>query len=217
MAQRQAIEVRRLDELFAAEPDRLSRLTFEAAGIYFDWSKTHLDRQVVEHFTGRAKDAGFTAARDALFAGDIVNRSENRAATHVAERGNGSPDEVAIAAARRQRMRALIDAIEAGAFGDVTGVLHIGIGGSVLGPALLVDALGRRSSKLEVRFLSNIDGAAFDAAVSRLDPATTLVVVASKTFTTLETLANMDAALDWLRAAGEPQPSGRVDQKSEHP
>jgi glucose-6-phosphate isomerase len=210
MAQRQAIEVRRLDELFAAEPDRLSRLTFEAAGIYFDWSKTHLDRQVVEHFTGRAKDAGFTAARDALFAGDIVNRSENRAATHVAERGNGSPDEVAIAAARRQRMRALIDAIEAGAFGDVTGVLHIGIGGSVLGPALLVDALRRSSSKLEVRFLSNIDGAAFDAAVSRLDPATTLVVVASKTFTTLETLANMDAALDWLRAAGVADPQGRL-------
>ena len=88
---------------------------------------------------------GFAAARDALFAGEIVNPSEGRAATHVAERGSGAPDDVDLATARRQRMRALVDAIEAGAFGDVTGILHIGIGGSVLGPALLVDALGRRS------------------------------------------------------------------------
>src|SRR6185503_12391611 len=122
MAQRQAIEVKRLDELFAAEPDRLSRLTFETAGIYFDWSKTHLDEEIVEQFRARAETAGFAAARDALFAGAIVNASEGRAATHVAERGNGSPEEVALAASRRQRMRALIDAIEAGAFGDVTGV-----------------------------------------------------------------------------------------------
>jgi len=210
MAQRQAIEVKRLDELFAAEPDRLSRLTFEAAGIYFDWSKTHLEQEIVEQFTAWAEQAGFAAARDALFAGETVNVSEGRAATHVAERGNGSPEEVALAASRRQRMRALIDAIEAGAFGDVTGILHIGIGGSVLGPALLVDALGRRSAKLEVRFLSNIDGAALDAAVARLDPATTLVVTASKTFTTLETLANMDAALEWLSAGGVADPQGRL-------
>ncbi len=99
-------------------------------------------------------------------------------------------------------MRALVDAIEAGAFGDVTGILHIGIGGSVLGPALLVDALGRSGARLDVRFLSNIDGEAFDDAVDGLDPATTLVVVASKTFTTAETLVNMTAALDWLREAG---------------
>ena len=86
---------------------------------------------------------GFAAARDALFAGEIVNPSEGRPATHVAERGSGAPEDVDLAAARRQRMRALVDAIEAGAFGDITGVLHIGIGGSALGPALLVDALGR--------------------------------------------------------------------------
>jgi glucose-6-phosphate isomerase len=210
MAQPQSIEVKRLDELFVSEPDRLTRLTFEAAGIYFDWSKTHLDQEAIEAFVARAEQAGFAAARDALFAGEIVNVSEGRAATHVAERGNGSPDDVALAALRRQRMRALVDAIEAGAFGDVTGILHIGIGGSVLGLALLVDALGRRSAKLDVRFLSNIDGAAFDEAIERLDPATTLVVVASKTFTTQETLANMEAALDWLRAAGLADPQGRL-------
>jgi glucose-6-phosphate isomerase len=145
-----------------------------------------------------------------LFAGEVVNPSEGRPATHVAERGSGAPEDVDLATARRQRMRALVDAIEGGAFGEITGVLHIGIGGSVLGPALLVDALGRRSSKLEVRFLSNIDGAAFDHAVKTLDPATTLVVAASKTFTTLETLSNLEAALEWLRAAGVDDPHGRV-------
>jgi glucose-6-phosphate isomerase len=107
-------------------------------------------------------------------------------------------------------MRALVDAIEAGAFGDVTGILHIGIGGSVLGPHLLVDALGRRSPQFNVRFLSNIDGAAFDDSVSTLDPATTLVVVASKTFTTLETLTNFEAARAWLQEAGVADPDGRV-------
>jgi glucose-6-phosphate isomerase len=128
----------------------------------------------------------------------------------VAERGNGATQDVDLATARRQRMRALVDAIEAGAFGDVTGILHIGIGGSVLGPELLVDALGRHSSTLIVRFLSNIDGAAFDDAVKLLDPATTLVVVASKTFTTLETLTNLDAARAWLRGAGVEDPDGRL-------
>ena len=210
MAERQAIAVKRLEELFASEPDRLSRLTFLAAGIHFDWSKTHLEASTIEDFSARSDRAGLTAARDALFAGEIINRSEGRAATHVADRGNGSPDEVVVAASRRQRMRALVDAVEAGAFGQVTGILHIGIGGSALGPALLVDALGRRSAKIDVRFLSNIDGAAFDAAVKRLDPATTLVVVASKTFTTLETLVNMEAALDWLRRAAIADPVGRL-------
>ena len=203
-------DIETLDALFATEPDRLSQLTFEAAGLYFDWTKTHLDKQRIAAMSDRAQDMGFSAKRDALFAGDAVNNSERRSATHIAERGNGAPDELDLTAARRQRMRALIDAIEAGAFGDVTGILHIGIGGSALGPALLVDALGRRSASVNVRFLSNIDGAAFDDAVKTLDPATTLVVVASKTFSTLETLANLDSARAWLRAANVADPDGRM-------
>ncbi|HEX5258257.1 MAG TPA: glucose-6-phosphate isomerase, partial [Sphingomicrobium sp.] len=199
-----------LKELFEAEPDRLSRFTFDIAGIYFDWSKTHLDAALMEQFLGRAEEMGFAAAREALFSGGIVNPSEGRAATHVAERGSGAPDEVDLATARRQRMRALVDAIEGGAFGALTGILHIGIGGSALGPALLVDALGRRASNVTVRFLSNIDGAAFDDAVKPLDPATTLVVVASKTFSTLESLANLDAARAWLGDAGIADPDARV-------
>ncbi|HVM37756.1 MAG TPA: glucose-6-phosphate isomerase [Sphingomicrobium sp.] len=202
--------LRRLKELFAAEPDRLSRLGFEAAGIYFDWSKTHLDAQRLHAGVQRAESRGFATRREALFSGAVVNPSEGRAATHIAERGSGAPDAVDLATARRLRMRALVDAIEGGAFGAVSGLLHIGIGGSVLGPALLADALGRRSAKLELAFLSNIDGQAFDDAVRRLDPATTLVVVASKTFTTLETLTNMEAALDWLRENDVADPHGRL-------
>jgi glucose-6-phosphate isomerase len=202
--------VKRLDGLFKAEPDRLSRLSFTVAGIYFDWSKTHLDSELLEAFTALSENVGLAAARDSLFSGGIVNPSEGQAAEHVAERGSGAPDAIDLAAARRVRMRALVDAIEAGAFGDVTGILHIGIGGSVLGPALLVDALGRRRPGYKVRFLSNIDGAAFDEAVADLDPATTLIVVASKTFTTTETLANMAAALRWLDAAGVEDPDGRL-------
>jgi len=208
--QRQAGALKRLDELFSSEPDRLARLSFDVSGLYFDWSKTHLEGSVIERFERRLTDRNFQEARDALFAGAIVNPSENRAATHVAERGSGAPADVDLAAARRQRTRALVDAIEGGAFGDVTGVLHIGIGGSVLGPAMLVDALGRGKSPLEVHFLSNIDGAAFDEAVARLDPPTTLIVAASKTFSTAETLANLDAALTWLRDAGVSDPYGRV-------
>ncbi|MEO7240712.1 MAG: glucose-6-phosphate isomerase [Sphingomicrobium sp.] len=205
-----AHELGRLDALFKAEPDRLGRLSGEVAGLYFDWSKTHLDAALVAAFMELTEAQGLPASRDALFAGDIVNPSEGRAATHVAERGSGAPEAVALATARRQRMRALIDAIEGEAFGDITGVLHIGIGGSVLGPALLVDALGRSAAAVEVRFLSNIDGEAFDEAVRQLDPSTTLIVAASKTFTTLETLTNLDAALAWLSDARVPDPLGRV-------
>ena len=202
--------VQRLDQLFESEPDRLSRLSFEIAGLYFDWSKTHLDSGLIQEFGQLAGAMGFDEAREALFTGGIVNPSEGRAAEHVAERGNGSPDATDLAAARRQRMRALVDAIEGGAFDDVTGILHIGIGGSALGPALLVDALGRRRKEYKARFLSNIDREAFDEAVEDLDPATTLVVVASKTFTTLETMANMAVAIDWLGAAGVSDPHGQL-------
>ena len=199
-----------LTALFASEPDRLSRLAHEVAGIYFDWSKTHLDQALVDSFVGLAQAKGFASARDSLFAGEIVNLTEQRPAEHVAERGSGQAESVRLAASRRSRMRALVDAIEAGAFGDVTGILHIGIGGSALGPELLVDALGRAGASVGVRFLSNIDPNAFDEAVGPLDPATTIVIAVSKTFTTSEMLANLSAAVRWLRDAGVDDPYGRV-------
>src|SRR6188472_337413 len=122
--------LKRLDALFAGEPDRLQHLSHQVAGIYFDWSKTHLDRQLIGNFEKLAEKQGLAGARDALFSGGIVNPTEERPADHVAERGSGGPDAVKLASSRRTRMRALVDAIEAGAFGPVTGILHIGIGGS---------------------------------------------------------------------------------------
>lgn len=195
-----------LADLFEADPNRAEDFAHDLGGIRFDLSKTHLTREAIDRFEG--EDYYDALAR--LFAGEVVNPTENRAAEHPAERGFGSPDAVALAAQRRGRMRALIDAIEAGAFGDITGILHIGIGGSALGPALLVDALGRNERRYRVEILSNIDGQAVDEAFGRLDPATTLVAIASKTFTTAETLRNADAALAWLQEAGVEDPYGRL-------
>ena len=207
MAKRtQSPALQSLKALFDGDPGRLERLSMDVAGIHFDWSKTHLDQEAIATFTARLAECGFEKARGAMFAGAVVNSSEDRPATHVFERGSGTGEEAEIAAARRQRMRALVDAVEAGAFGDVTGILHIGIGGSLLGPHLLVDALGRGRGSFTARFVGNIDGAAFDDAIRPLDPATTLIVAVSKTFTTAETLANLDSALDWLRGAGVADP-----------
>ena len=211
------LELKPLVSLFAAEPDRLARLSSAVAGIYFDWSKTHLDGALVEAFTALADEKGFAAARAALFAGEAVNSTENRSADHLAERGSGEPESVQLATSRRSRMRALVDAIEAGAFGNISAILHIGIGGSVLGPHLIVDALGLDSSRLDVSFLSNVDPQAFAKAVARLDSTTTLIVAASKTFTTAETMANLDTAIAWLSGAGVEDPYGRVIAVTAHP
>ena len=203
-------EVEPLDVLFAKDPGRTERLSLGLGGIWFDWSKLPLDEVLVGKFEALAEARGFAAAREALFTGGIVNPSEGRPAGHVAERGSGSAEANAAAAATHARMRALVDAIEAGAFGDITGVLHIGIGGSALGPDLVIDALGREGSRYDVRILSNIDGQAFEDAVAGLDPHTTLVAAVSKTFATIETLTNVSAALGWLSDAGVDDPFGRL-------
>ena len=200
----------RLTDLFASDPGRVNRLSRDVASIHFDFSKTHLDEGLLEEFAVLAYAVDYPGVRDALFAGDIVNSTENRAATHVAERGEGSPNDNHLASERHGRMRSLVDAIEAGAFGEIESILHIGIGGSALGPDLVIDALGRDADRFEVRVLSNIDGEAFDEATWGLDPASTLVVAASKTFTTTETLRNLEAALAWLREAGVSDPYGQV-------
>jgi glucose-6-phosphate isomerase len=199
-----------LRDLFAADPDRLSRLVVEEGGIRFDFSKTHLSRALVDDFLDLAGQAGLAARRDAMFAGEIVNPTEGRAAEHGAERGQGAPDSVARAAGLHMRMRALIDAIEAEAFGPIRHILHIGIGGSALGPHLLIDALGRDSGRYEAAIVSNVDGAALEAAVAGFDPAATLVAIASKTFTTTETMLNARSALQWLEEGGVADPYGQV-------
>ncbi|HEY1607158.1 MAG TPA: glucose-6-phosphate isomerase [Allosphingosinicella sp.] len=203
-------ETQPLKALFAAEPDRVQRLTIAEAGIRFDFSKTHLSRIVLDAFVRLADSADLAGAREALFAGRIVNPTEGRAAEHGAERGQGAPESVARAATLHARMRALVDAIEAGAFGPVRHILHIGIGGSALGPELLIDALGRDSGRYDVAIVSNVDGAALEEAVADFDPLTTLLVIASKTFTTNETMLNARSALAWMEQGGVADPYGRV-------
>jgi glucose-6-phosphate isomerase len=199
-----------LKDLFAGDPNRLASLSTDVAGIHFDFSKTHLDAAALDAFTALAKATDFAAKRDALFAGEAVNVTEGRAAEHTAERGEGAEDSVARAAAYHGRMRGLIDAIEAEALGPVRHILHIGIGGSALGPELLIDALGRDMDRYDVAIVSNIDGCALEEAIDAFDPHATLIAVASKTFTTTETLLNATSALDWMREHGVEDPYGRV-------
>lgn len=197
-------------DLFANDPNRLVTLSLDVAGIHFDWSKTHLTREAVAAFADLAKASGLAAKRDALFGGEVVNVTEGRAVEHTAERGEGNPESVATARASHARMRALIDAIEAEALGPIRHVLHIGIGGSALGPDLLVDALGRDSDRYDVAIVSNVDGMALEEVFKRFDPAATLLVVASKTFTTTETMLNATSALQWMTEHGVEDPYGRV-------
>jgi glucose-6-phosphate isomerase len=199
-----------LSELFAAEPGRLERLSLTEAGLHFDFAKTHLSEATLAAFLELAASAGLPARRDALFAGEIVNLTEGRAAEHTAERGQGAPDSVARAQGLHLRMRALVDAVEAEAFGPVRHILHIGIGGSALGPDLLVDALGRDAGRYETAIVSNVDGLALEAAFARFDPHATLVAVASKTFNTKETMLNAASVLQWLQEAGVDDPYGRI-------
>ncbi|UNK78000.1 glucose-6-phosphate isomerase [Sphingopyxis granuli] len=201
---------RPLAELVAADPDaRLQALVRRVADIRFDLAKTHLDDAAVAILSRLAEAQDFAGRRKTLFSGGIVNPTEDRAAEHSAERGDGAPDSVHRAQALHQRMRMLVDAIEAGAFGEIRHLLHIGIGGSALGPDLLVDALGRHDRRYDVTVVSNVDGAALSEAFAKFDPEYTLVAVASKTFTTTETLLNAASALQWLEEGGVEDPSGR--------
>ncbi len=203
-----------LEELFAEDPDRLdklsTRLELGEVGIRFDWSKTHLTEELLGEFEALAEAADFGAMRARLFAGEEVNPTEGRAAEHSALRGVGQETSVEEAGALLARMRLLVDAIHEGALGDVKHLIHVGIGGSALGPALAVDALGRDAPKVDVHVVSNIDGVALEEAFEVCDPKATLIAVASKTFTTIETMTNAQSALKWLADSGVDDPTGRV-------
>ncbi len=206
----EALPKERLETLFANDADRLAKLSLDVAGIHFDWSKTHLTSDAVAAFEALAKETDLAGKREAMFAGQNVNVTEDRPVEHTAERGEGKDESVARAASYHARMRAVIDAIEADAFGPIRSVLHVGIGGSALGPHLLIDALGRDSDRYDVAIVSNVDGMALDDVFDKFDPATTLLVVASKTFTTTETMMNAESVIAWMTGAGVEDPYGRV-------
>lgn len=210
-----------LAALFAADPARLDllsqRLQLPGGSIRFDWSKTHLDRTHIAAFEQLATAAGFVRQRGAMFAGEPINVTEQRAVEHTALRGLGRDTSVEEAHALHLRMKSLVEAIHQGALGEVRHLIHIGIGGSALGPALAIDALTRDGAKVDVHVVSNIDGCALEAAFGKCDPATTLIAVASKTFTTTETMTNASSALTWLQQNGVEDPYGRVIALTAYP
>ena len=206
----EALPPAKLVDLFDADPDRLAAFSLDVAGIHFDWSKTHLTKDAVAAFEALAKAQDLAGKREAMFGGAHVNVTEDRPVEHTAERGEGAADSVARARQQHDRMRALIDAIEAGALGEIRHVLHVGIGGSALGPDLLVDALGREDKRYDVAIVSNVDGIALEDVFDRFDPEHTLLVVASKTFTTTETMLNAGSAIAWMTEHGVADPYGHV-------
>jgi len=202
-----------LRELFAADPARGRRLAVEAAGIYLDYSKNRVTDETLALLLQLAAECGLRERIDAMFRGDKVNVSENRAALHVALRAPrrativvDGEDVVPGVHAVLDRMAAFADLVRSGAWTGYTGkriasVVNIGIGGSDLGPVMAYEALKHYSQRnLAFRFVSNVDGTDFTEAVRDLDPAQTLFIVASKTFTTQETMTNAHSAREWLLA-----------------
>ncbi|MES2699283.1 MAG: glucose-6-phosphate isomerase [Pseudomonadota bacterium] len=210
----EALPTSTLAGLFAADPARLdklsTRLELGETGLLFDWSKTHLSDDLLDGFEALAEASDFAEMRRRLFAGEVVNPTEGRAAEHTALRGVGKDTSVEEAMALLQRMKLLVEAIHDGVLGEVKHLIHVGIGGSALGPALAVDALSRDLALVDVHVVSNIDGVALEDAFAACDPATTLIAVASKTFTTIETMTNAASALKWLEESGVADPTGRV-------
>ena len=204
------IEQRHLRDLFAADPGRAERLTVEAAGVFLDYSKNRVTDETITLLLDLAAEAGVVARRDGMFAGERINLTENRSVLHVALRmPRGSTlvvdgaDVVAEVHAVLDRMGAFSDAVRSGEWKGFTGapirnIVNIGIGGSDLGPVMAYRALRHYSRRdLNFRFVSNIDGTDFVEATRDLDPAETLFVVCSKTFTTLETMTNAGTARQW--------------------
>jgi glucose-6-phosphate isomerase len=204
--------------LFAADPDRARRMTATLDDLSLDLSKTGIDGEALVALLELAHAAGLERFRQRLFAGEKVNATEDRAAMHMALRapenvafsakiGTHTEDATAIATAERIRMHDFVQAVHSGRLVGATGlpfdcVVNVGIGGSDLGPRMASEALSMvHGAKLKPYFLSNVDGHAFAALSRQLDPARTLVLVASKTFTTLETMTNAAAMRDWLAAA----------------
>lgn len=199
-----------LTSLFEENPDRVAQFSNEQSGIYFDFSKTHLDKGLLKNFRKLAEDKGLAEQIDALMTGVAINISEERAAEHTAERGIGAETSVENARLLKNRMQGLVQAIETGVLGDIEHIIHLGIGGSALGPELLLKALKIGDEKYETAVISNIDGSALEPVLERFDAHKTLLVVASKSFTTAETFLNARSVTDWMTEQGVSDPFGKI-------
>jgi glucose-6-phosphate isomerase len=202
-----------LRQLFDKDRERGERMAVEATGIYFDYSKNRITDETLGLLLQLAGEAGLRDRIDAMFRGDKINVSEKRAVLHVALRAprgasilHDGQNVVPEVHAVLDKMAAFADRLRGGAWTGHTGkrirnVINIGIGGSDLGPVMAYEALRHYSKRdMTFRFVSNVDGTDFAEAVHDLDPAETLFIVSSKTFTTLETMTNAHTARDWLLA-----------------
>jgi glucose-6-phosphate isomerase len=209
------VGARTLRELFAEDPERAQRFTGTAGDLFVDWSKHRVTDETVRLLVALAEKAGVPARIEAMFRGEHINVTEDRAVLHVALRAPESvpltvdgQDVTADVHAVLAKMRGFADRVRSGEWRGHTGeritaVVNIGIGGSDLGPAMAYTALADHSTRdITFRFVSNIDPTDFAEKTRDLDPATTLFIVCSKTFTTLETLTNATVARDWLLASG---------------
>jgi glucose-6-phosphate isomerase len=208
------VKSQHLRDLFATDPDRGRRLVLNAVGMYFDYSKNRVIDETLSLLVKLATDCGLRGRIDAMFSGERINSTENRPVLHVAlraERGASivvdGQNVVPQVHAVLDKMAALADRVRSGQWRGFTGrpiknVVNIGIGGSDLGPVMAYEALRAFSERaLTLRFVSNIDGTDLSEATRDLDPAETLFIVASKTFTTLETLTNAQSARAWCLKA----------------
>ena len=202
-----------LRDLFAQDPQRGERMVAEAAGLYLDYSKNRISDETVGLLATLAEESGLTDRREAMFKGERINVSEDRSVLHVALRMPrerslivDGTDVVRDVHDVLDRMAAFCERVRGGDWRGHTGepinaVVNIGIGGSDLGPVMAYEALRHYSDReIAFRFVSNVDGTDFAEATRDLDPARTLFIVSSKTFTTLETMANANSAREWSLA-----------------
>ncbi|MDA0576973.1 MAG: glucose-6-phosphate isomerase [Verrucomicrobia bacterium] len=203
-----------LRALFKRDRNRAKRMTAQAAGLFLDYSKNRVTAETMALLFDLARATGVARERDAMFRGEAINRTEKRAVLHVALRNRsgkaikvGARDVMPAVKAVLAQMATFADAVRGGAWLGYTGkrirtVVNIGIGGSDLGPAMAYEALKSFSSRtVGVRFVSNVDGTHLAEQTRDLDPAETLFIIASKTFTTQETMTNAASARAWLLAA----------------
>ncbi len=195
---------------FADDPGRFKRFSIDLGGFLLDWSKCGVNAQTMQLLLDLAAAAGLDRKRDAMFAGTPINSTENRPALHVALRNRSNRpilvagrDVMADVNQVLARMRAFAEGVRCGDIGAANGrrftdVINIGIGGSDLGPAMATLALSPYHDGPRLHFVSNVDGAHIADTIKTLDPATTLVIVASKTFTTVETMTNAQTARRWI-------------------
>lgn len=206
-----------LNQLFEQDSERSNRFSFNLEGLHFDFSKTHINQKLLIEFERLADESGLLKQRNKLLAGGIVNPTEKRPALH-ADMRSYTPITADIESQRSDCYQ-YAERIREGEITPASGdryrhIIHLGIGGSALGPQLLLDALAYSQNETTPAFdthcIANIDGHALEPALQICDPNRTLVIIASKTFTTTETLSNANTIIDWIRANGVEKPYSQL-------